>query len=367
MCSAFTDSIRGFGMPMTATELAKLNDDRRQKYTPDSDYVLKYGMDAVELKHPPGMRFLNYGKETTNKGKKSGKEGSWDNAKFKQQTIDILDAFESLEEYNCCQLVMQVDWSSGHSAGSGDGLTCTGVNAGYGGLQPVMRSSTLTAADIGPYPAVYTGADGVEHDLKLQAGDVQHMQFGISGGDGPHQRRSTTVDGGNIPLPPFRQQGAPRRDTKVIDKDGKEVLGKDGKVKIIQGFEGKPKGANQILFETGALPAPNRILLCAVCSVAFNIYSKFYSNLVSATLPHCALAILGWYQEHPDWLHDIAKDKDKKKRPDELVAKRVLAKRPDFANEPSELTKLLRSRGHILVMSPKCHPELAVRILTWAI
>eukprot|EP00733_Pompholyxophrys_punicea_P001340 Pompholyxophrys_punicea_v1_NODE_628_length_1560_cov_14.393094.p2 type:complete len:261 gc:universal NODE_628_length_1560_cov_14.393094:630-1412(+) len=38
---------------------------------------------------------------------------------------------------------------------------------------------------------------------------------------------------------------------------------------------------------------------------------------------------------------------------------KVLSSCPDFLNEISALQALFQSAGHILVMSPKCHPELA--------
>jgi hypothetical protein len=38
---------------------------------------------------------------------------------------------------------------------------------------------------------------------------------------------------------------------------------------------------------------------------------------------------------------------------------RVLRKLPDFQNSKCSLRKLIESRGHILMISPKCHPELA--------
>ena len=41
------------------------------------------------------------------------------------------------------------------------------------------------------------------------------------------------------------------------------------------------------------------------------------------------------------------------------VCDHVLRKRPDFKAEKSDLEKLFLSRGHLLISSLKCHPELA--------
>eukprot|EP01051_Picozoa_sp_SAG22_P032234 SAG22_NODE_13489_length_404_cov_11.101639_1_plen_97_part_01 len=56
------------------------------------------------------------------------------------------------------------------------------------------------------------------------------------------------------------------------------------------------------------------------------------------------------------WKREAARETP---RDPSLVAKHVLKARPDFMAERSELELLLADRGHILVMSPKCHPELA--------
>eukprot|EP01051_Picozoa_sp_SAG22_P000981 SAG22_NODE_33_length_27588_cov_104.174652_12_plen_208_part_00 len=64
----------------------------------------------------------------------------------------------------------------------------------------------------------------------------------------------------------------------------------------------------------------------------------------------------------PDWVHDVDPKREAARetpRDPSLVAKHVLKARPDVMAERSELELLLADRGHILVMSPKCHPELA--------
>lgn len=44
--------------------------------------------------------------------------------------------------------------------------------------------------------------------------------------------------------------------------------------------------------------------------------------------------------------------------PDETTVDKVLQAMPDFKNEKTALQELVESRGHILLLSPKCHPEL---------
>ena len=42
-----------------------------------------------------------------------------------------------------------------------------------------------------------------------------------------------------------------------------------------------------------------------------------------------------------------------------LVAPRVLSECEDFVKEKEALQEIVESLGHILILSPKCHPELA--------
>jgi hypothetical protein len=50
------------------------------------------------------LEFLVYGKEKTDAGKKTGKEGSWNHTKFKRQVVGVLDAFDFLPWYKDMQL-----------------------------------------------------------------------------------------------------------------------------------------------------------------------------------------------------------------------------------------------------------------------
>ena len=61
------------------------------------------------------MRFLTYGKN---------KDGYWTYEHFAEQTADILDMYEAL--YPDAQVLVEVDWSSGHAKMREDALN---VNA----------------------------------------------------------------------------------------------------------------------------------------------------------------------------------------------------------------------------------------------
>eukprot|EP01051_Picozoa_sp_SAG22_P007237 SAG22_NODE_502_length_9704_cov_23.436439_4_plen_208_part_00 len=104
------------------------------------------------------------------------------------------------------------------------------------------------------------------------------------------------------------------------------------------------------------LKTPTPLDLLLAC--AFVVIMTLFCWAAIIRTSSCAFN-LGWYQQSPLWVHDVDPAKDKKHRDPGLIAKRVLAARPDFMAERSELEMLLADRGHILVMSPKCHPELA--------
>lgn len=148
-----------------------------------------------------------------------------------------------------------------------------------------MRDSVLTADMLGPYNTVVGTVD-----YGLKAGDTQKFEFGV--GDPP----------------PFDDQDAPRNDGEKIK---------------VQGFEGKPKGVKQVLFERGWWNPDVKMRMSMP-------KAKIDAKGVAGALPNA---------------NTIGSD--------------LLASLPDFRDEKSELEKLVHGRGHILTMSPKCHPELA--------
>ena len=90
----------------------------------------------------------------------------------------------------------------------------------------------------------------------------------------------------------------------------------------IEDYVGKPKGIKQVLFERG-------------------LYKKGMRGSLTQ-------------KQISEW---VAKNKE---LPDAtLDAPLVLSQCEDFANEIGALQAIVEARGHILILSPKCHPELA--------
>lgn len=269
MVSAFQDEIRGFGFEMTSEELARVNAFRSVNGRP-------------ALKDTPGTRFLEYGKN---------KDGYWNYDMFAEQCVDVMDCFEVL--YPGWQLVMEVDHSSGHAKYREDGLHVGNMNVKWGGVKGgEMRDTKVTAACLGPNPATVVWI-GKRYDCKLKPGDVQHATF--QAGDPP----------------PFYDLDAEPKSKKRGRKVKGPSVGKGKNTWVSEptiGYEGKPKGIRQMLWERGL------------------------------------------------WEGGMTGRADPKTGKNCYT---VLGSCPDFRAEKSALQHVVESRGHILIMSPKCHPELA--------
>ncbi|CAN0187432.1 unnamed protein product [Laminaria digitata] len=300
MVSAFQDVIRGFGLVLSEDELTLVNDYRR-------------GLKREDLQETPGTRFLVVGK---NKG------GFWGFDEFELQTIDVMDVLEALEPN--MQIVIEVDHSAGHAKGREDGLHVSNMNVKYRGKQRVLRESIMTEGCLGPGEAKMYLANGewsttpsegaTEFDVKPRMGEPHIMSFGE---DAP---------------PPFYDWGAPQKD-QVVGTKRKRTSGTEDGVeevedRIKEGYAGKPKGQKQVSPTTKFLP---------------QLYPRYHVMIQVAWER-------GW------WVDGMSTGA--KVGPEKNIAT-VLGKLPDFLNEKTALQHTVESRGHILLLSPKCHPEVA--------
>ena len=117
--SGVQDEIRGAGFPMTAEELATANAFRATR-----------GRKPLDCS--PGMRFLDFGKN---------KDGYWDYDKFLEQVVDLIDAFEAV--HPDWQMMLEIDWSSGHAKHREGSLNTNSMNVCYGGSQKIPRDSAI--------------------------------------------------------------------------------------------------------------------------------------------------------------------------------------------------------------------------------
>lgn len=271
MVSRFQDCMRSHGFLITPIELDRVNEWRNEKYSGAKP----------RLTESPGSRYLQYGNENW-----------WNYEKFAVQVEDLMDAFDCL--YPNCQMLLEVDHSSGHTKKKPDGLSTDNMNMKWGGSKPKLRDSILSDGDVHVPASSTNGYITVgSYSYKLfVAGDTQLMYF---------------VEGD---LPPFYDQNVPKYDSMAPDG------------KVIPGYIGKPKGILQVLFERGLYKEKMRS----------SLDNKEIERRLAEGRP----------------LIDPTLD-----------APLVLSNCPDFSSEVSALCELVQSRGHILILSPKCHPELA--------
>ena len=227
------------------------------------------------------------------------------------------------------QVILEVDHSSGHLKTKEDGLNIDGMNLGCGGKQrklreTVIKDDTCLGSTLQYIARLPSGQEIVYK--RLEIGDIQHFEF-------------TDND-----LPPFFDCRAEKynREMNAAEKDefAKSYVAKQRKKKKdnnlevdissiiypeIEGYVGKQKGIYQILIERG-------------------MYT---------------IGKTKGKQTQADIDKRIAEGKIIEYLEDQYNAHYLLSSCSDFMEEKTILQELVESRGHILITSPKCHPELA--------
>ena len=215
---------------------------------------------------------------------------------YEQFKIQVTDMMDTVEAlYGDMQIAFEVDHSSNHLKKKEDGLDVGAMNLYYGGKQRTCMRNTIVTAD----------CLGNEPGRSLNPGDTQHMNF--------REGDDINIYKGNKPN---------EYDTKVPKEKKNQDGTKTQQEHTIEGYIGKPKGIYQVLYERG-------------------LWKKGMKGKETNA--------------------DIAKNilKGKTPLPLDLSAEIVLANCQDFREELSALEELITSRGHILIKSPKCHPEIA--------
>ena len=276
-----------------------MTEDQLRDYNAD-----RVARDLAPITCSPGICYLVYGKN---------KDGYWDWSKFKDQVVDILDCFDWLHRDDPKQMVLLCDWSAGHAKHREGGLNATAASVGYGGVQPAMRDSTVTTGCLGDARVKRKvklpggGTAWVEQNRVLQDGSVQSMQYRPSTPDDPIPSDGPPFDAPDAPVKDFIPENHPSKMKYVRPKKGQPAPPRVEVANIVEGYAGKPKGLKQILWERG-----------------------LWKEGMTKTHVNPALNM-----------------------------EKVLASCPDFVAETGALQELVESKGHILLMSPKYHPEIA--------
>ena len=266
MVSAFADCARGFGLEMSDAELAEVNAKRRgtNYWSLDSAMNINGTHEKPQLNEPPGVRFLEYGKN---------KEGYWNFDHMALQMEDVLDCVAviygplsgavadaqarappeaNVDWSSGFATLQEMDWSSGHGRTKPDGLDHSKMNEKFGGAQPLMRTTVVCAEDLGPYDAklkISTSNGKTElRDCKIKPGGQQRMAFGERDLP-PHYALDTPKADVNLG---YKKPKRKRRKADSGAEDDDEPEMEDA---VTPGYVGKAKGLRQVC----------HVLTCARC------------------------------------------------------------------------------------------------------
>lgn len=307
MISAFQSDSLGFG----SNELKQVDLDDFNVYLKN-----KYGAEFEALNALPTLSFFEYGKNHA---------GYWTGTHVANQTLRVIDLLEWL--YPNHQFVFEFDHSSGHTKTADDGLCVTRLRVRFGGNVPgpPMRDSLLTENCVYPGGRAFVWQNPASldkfsltpvtgwsvHNCLKEAGQTQSFYFGP-----------------NDP-PPYYALGTATAD-----------------------YVGKAKGKKQILWERG-VPA----------DIIDGMTDKGTSAEDDDTLEQGGIDDTNYPEILPGYKLGTSPELPLQTKIQHAISSKSMTKLllsfDDFANEGSLLQNVVVGRGHILLFSPKCHPELA--------
>ena len=324
MISAFCSREFGFGLDISLEDLAKVNKKREGTKYSDEDAAKKIrgnSSNKAGLTESPFVVEFEY---------KANNQGYWDYDHMIIQFEDCIDVVKTLHPK--FGFMFLFDHSCGHDRQRPDGLSAPKVNKTHGGAQPKMRKSKIETEEfLGPFPAI------------LQVGGCQHMNYQY-GDSEPFYKSEAEREASKFD----RQTGVSKskirkKEAMETDLRAKGVRAKGNKVAIIElckqndvpykvltetiieGWNGKPKGMLQILWERGFIDP----------EIEPAKAEGFYSN-------------------------DGKKDAFGNLIPGTSLRK-MMSSLIDFINEETLLQYHGKTLGVLVDRSPKCHPKLQER------
>ena len=262
MISAFKSRDLGFGHPpFTEEEIIRINLYRQDKSYVDSEAAKELlGSDQkndcpLKVGDNPFIRHLLIGKYN---------DGYWTSAHMALQFENVVDCCVALygDVYDFMYLF---DHSCGHDRKPAGALDAKALNVGYGGSQAIMEPSLING---------FNGYLG-QHPRLVDPGDTQHFSFQEED-EGPYylsdterqQKKYDTPTGRLLSKNKTKKQLATELvslglvDVMQLPTTLAELKAKatehdiDLKIEtqlIVEGWNGKPKGLNQICWERGLL------------------------------------------------------------------------------------------------------------------
>ncbi|CAN0216615.1 unnamed protein product, partial [Ascophyllum nodosum] len=222
------------------------------------------------------------------------KDGFWGYDQFKEQIEDVLDVLEHLDDG--MQMVIEGDHSSGHAKQREDGLHVSDMNVKYGGKQKKLRDTVMTKECFGPEEAKMYFANGKWSTNSSEGAVVIDLKLMVGA-------RSKLARLRRVHLLPF-----------TIER----LRAKTRKLRPRLRAKKKRARAREV--------------------------AQASRRLEEVTTPLAEL------QQNPRIRST--------KVADEKNIDKVLQTLPDFKTERTALQHVVESRGHILLLSPNCHPEV---------
>ena len=156
MISAMQSCDFGFGLPMTADQLAQVNVACANQPYIDKVAVMEIYQNIIKppLIASPFVCTITIG---------ANNDGYWNSYHMAIQVEDCVDCLKILfPDYD---FVFLFDHSQGHSKKRLGSLQASCVNLKFGGGQPHLRDTKITAGCLGPFSPT------------LSVGDIQHMVY----------------------------------------------------------------------------------------------------------------------------------------------------------------------------------------------
>ena len=235
----------------------KVNDARNGKHYEDKDAAMDIlgttEKPKLTLDDNPFIQYFSVG---------VGFDGYWNSGQMALQFEDVCDCYRVAYPCDRYEHHYFFDHSSCHDKMLDDGLNAGKMNLSFGGAKPKMRQTEITEGCLGP------------HDPKLKIGEKQQLVFQC-GDEGPfwmspeerEHRRHDRVTGGEKRHRLNKKELYQKLNEKSVDvpkrfiamPELKEMCQKNGidievfEEEIEEGWEGKPKGLRQVLWERGWL------------------------------------------------------------------------------------------------------------------
>ena len=353
MVSAFVseEKERGFGIHVSNEEWEKLK-PIRDKFKRDHAWF-DVPKPVEGHRRQIGLVLFEYGSKHTKQDSTNDNDltsGWWNCAKFRVQCDFVIQCFAKLYG-DAYQLLLQIDRSSGHMSRGADALCASNIGMKDGGMvkgkaKPGIRDTKVHAEDFGEHLPTDSG-DATALGMIDPANPVQYGHYppkGDQGGryDSKGPRYNAHSSNFTITIPASWTPGTPINmsvtglNIPPMEVNNVPATAKAGdKVEVdinIPGSEwwrGVRKGKLQLLFDTGHIdPAKAE--------------SKEWIN--------------NWGKHKPtdEEQRTMKRASDGKKN-----AELHLARRRDFREEQTVIEKLAAQHGHLVLASPRYHPELA--------